>query len=227
MPHGAQLQETRTMSTILAYSVSEACKASGLGRTSIYTYINSGQLRCRKHGSRTLILESELRAFLERLPDHSPSPAQLLPIRRRSTARVRSPERASRPAPGRIGTREGMKWSSRCKRRTGAGRRRTNPTGANGKRQASRRGYSQLRRRARGCRPIQGSTHPMWGKFQCCMTSGRETGAVTGVGRSGPPLRRCAGGSVGGAPASVSARTCSTQVTWTSRTVLWRRRSRS
>jgi excisionase family DNA binding protein len=82
------------MSSVLAYTIPEACKASGLGRTSLYKLISAGQLPCRKHGTRTLILESDLRAFLEGLPEH-PSPLKLRSMRRRSTAEVRSSEQAS------------------------------------------------------------------------------------------------------------------------------------
>jgi excisionase family DNA binding protein len=82
------------MSSVIAYTISEACKASGLGRTSVYKLIKSGQLSCRKHGTRTLILESNLRAFLEGLPEHT-SQLKPLPKRRRSTAEVRPPEQAS------------------------------------------------------------------------------------------------------------------------------------
>ena len=73
---------------VLAFTIPDACKASGLGRTSLYYLIKSGHLRSRKHGSRTLILASDLRAFLEGLPEGSPehrSPhAPPLSTRRRS-----------------------------------------------------------------------------------------------------------------------------------------------
>jgi excisionase family DNA binding protein len=55
----------------LAYAIREACEASGIGRSSIYELLKSGALRARKHGKRTLILESDLRRWLEKLPELS------------------------------------------------------------------------------------------------------------------------------------------------------------
>lgn len=71
------------MSSRIAYTIPEACKAAGLGRTSIYKLIKAGQLPYRKHGTRTLILESDLRAFLEGLPQH--------------TSRLKPPSKRRRP----------------------------------------------------------------------------------------------------------------------------------
>jgi excisionase family DNA binding protein len=55
----------------LAYTIREACEASGIGRSSIYELLKSGALRARKHGKRTIILESDLRRWLKRLPELS------------------------------------------------------------------------------------------------------------------------------------------------------------
>lgn len=49
----------------LAYSVTEACKVSSIGRTTLYELINSGQLEVRKIGKRTLITARSLRALIE------------------------------------------------------------------------------------------------------------------------------------------------------------------
>jgi excisionase family DNA binding protein len=76
--------------TNLAYTIREACEASGIGRTSLYQLLKSGALRARKHGKRSLILRSDLLAFLEALPDLAPPRAQPPPKRRRSTSAVRS-----------------------------------------------------------------------------------------------------------------------------------------
>ena len=52
----------------LAVSISEAARIIGLGRTSIYAAISSGQLKTRKAGRRTLVETAQLRQFLDALP---------------------------------------------------------------------------------------------------------------------------------------------------------------
>lgn len=52
----------------LAFSISEAVRVSGLGRTKLYEEISAGHLPVRKLGSRTLVLAEDLRAFLKALP---------------------------------------------------------------------------------------------------------------------------------------------------------------
>lgn len=51
-----------------ALSVKEACERMGIGRNKFYEEVNSGRLTARKHGNRTLILQSDLEAWLENLP---------------------------------------------------------------------------------------------------------------------------------------------------------------
>lgn len=48
----------------IAYSITGACNASTLGRTSIYQLISEGKLETRKVGRRTLIPAAALEAFL-------------------------------------------------------------------------------------------------------------------------------------------------------------------
>ena len=55
----------------LALSIEEACNATGLGRTKLYEAINSGALCARKLGKRTLILQSDLQAFLTGLQSYA------------------------------------------------------------------------------------------------------------------------------------------------------------
>jgi len=43
-------------------------RKSGLGRDTIYKAIHKGQLKARKLGRRTVVLASDLQAFLESLP---------------------------------------------------------------------------------------------------------------------------------------------------------------
>ena len=51
-----------------AYSIAETMAQSGLGRDTIYKAIHQGRLKARKLGRRTIVLASDLQAFLETLP---------------------------------------------------------------------------------------------------------------------------------------------------------------
>jgi excisionase family DNA binding protein len=50
----------------LAYTIAEVVAASGLGRTTIYELIKSGDLPRLKVGTRTLVRRVDLEALLER-----------------------------------------------------------------------------------------------------------------------------------------------------------------
>ena len=52
----------------IGYTIKEAVDATGLGRTSLYLAIRRGELRVVKRGSRTIILDRDLRRWLEGLP---------------------------------------------------------------------------------------------------------------------------------------------------------------
>lgn len=52
----------------LAFTVSEACAAARVGRTSLYEAIRSGNLRAVKRGRRTLILPDDLSTWLKSFP---------------------------------------------------------------------------------------------------------------------------------------------------------------
>jgi len=61
----------------LALRISEVCRATGLGRTSVYAAITSGSLCARKWGRTTMVLVSDLQLFLNDLPktsDAKPDP---------------------------------------------------------------------------------------------------------------------------------------------------------
>jgi len=48
----------------LAYSIKEACKATSLSRTTIYSHVAAGRLRVVRIGGRTIVPAESLRAFL-------------------------------------------------------------------------------------------------------------------------------------------------------------------
>ncbi len=52
----------------LAYTILDAAKASGLGRTTIYELISAGKIEARKAGARTLIPADSLRRYIASLP---------------------------------------------------------------------------------------------------------------------------------------------------------------
>lgn len=56
--------------TLIAMTIPDAVKASGLSRSSIYEALKRGDLRAFKAGRRTLIRHAELEAFVARLPTY-------------------------------------------------------------------------------------------------------------------------------------------------------------
>lgn len=48
----------------IAYSIKEACKASSLSRTTIYSHIAAGRLRATRIGGRTIIPANSLHALI-------------------------------------------------------------------------------------------------------------------------------------------------------------------
>jgi hypothetical protein len=53
---------------VLAHSIDDVRRRTGIGRTSIFEAIKNGDLQARKHGRRTVILDTDLRAWLTSLP---------------------------------------------------------------------------------------------------------------------------------------------------------------
>lgn len=64
------------MQNSLAHTIGEASARSGIGRTTIYKLINSGQLPARKCGRRTIIIADDLRRCLQSLPSLTVKPDQ-------------------------------------------------------------------------------------------------------------------------------------------------------
>ncbi len=62
--------------TQLSLSIEEARAATGLGRTKLYQLINSGELKARKIGKRTIILKDDLEAFLNNLQSYASENAE-------------------------------------------------------------------------------------------------------------------------------------------------------
>ncbi|MCB9978228.1 MAG: helix-turn-helix domain-containing protein [Rhodospirillales bacterium] len=59
--------------TQLSYSIDEVCAVTGIGKTKIYQLINSGALKARKLGKRTIILKDDLDVFLASLETYPAS----------------------------------------------------------------------------------------------------------------------------------------------------------
>ena len=57
----------------IGLSIAAAVKASGIGRSTLYEAIADGHLPAKKLGRRTIVLQTDLRDWLERLPRLVPS----------------------------------------------------------------------------------------------------------------------------------------------------------
>jgi excisionase family DNA binding protein len=51
-----------------AYSIEDTARLASVGRTALYAEIKAGRLSARKVGRRTIILDRDLRAWLEAAP---------------------------------------------------------------------------------------------------------------------------------------------------------------
>jgi hypothetical protein len=54
--------------SVQAYRIADVCKVTGLGRTSVYAAIKSGDLVARKWNRCTIVLSDDLARFLTNLP---------------------------------------------------------------------------------------------------------------------------------------------------------------
>jgi excisionase family DNA binding protein len=57
----------------VAYSVTDAAREAGVGRSTLYKAISSGELPARKLGKRTLILHADLEHWLTDAPVYNAS----------------------------------------------------------------------------------------------------------------------------------------------------------
>ena len=57
----------------LTYTIAEATRALGIGRSTIYLALASGKLSARKCGARTLLMADELKRFISSLPHARPT----------------------------------------------------------------------------------------------------------------------------------------------------------
>lgn len=95
----------------IAYSVDEVAKATGLGRTTLYSFIKQGRLPVVKLGKRTLIRNDDLQRFLTpepvrpeavALPALSDAAAPIMSATEREAA-LKTIEKTLEPIPQRIG----------------------------------------------------------------------------------------------------------------------------
>ncbi len=61
------------MNTPLAFTIPEAIKASGLGRTTLYKILKRRDLKAHKAGRRTLIRYAKLQQYMAALPAYTPN----------------------------------------------------------------------------------------------------------------------------------------------------------
>lgn len=58
------MQSTKSDPPKLGYSIREACQASSLGRSTLYSHIAAGRLRATRVGGRTIIPAEALNALI-------------------------------------------------------------------------------------------------------------------------------------------------------------------
>jgi excisionase family DNA binding protein len=93
---------------ILVHTIAEACAVARVGKTAIYRAINEGKLPARKQGRRTLVLEADLRRYIEALPTLVPTDKSKTPDTKKDKRndavdqqKAQQAGRAGQPAGGR------------------------------------------------------------------------------------------------------------------------------
>src|SRR5262249_47342201 len=66
-PAGAMITMT-ALQKPFAFTIDDAVKMAGIGRTSIYSAVSRGELQVRKAGRRTIIMADDLLGWLNKLP---------------------------------------------------------------------------------------------------------------------------------------------------------------
>jgi excisionase family DNA binding protein len=62
------IQQIEVKEQPIARSVEDTARLAGVGRTTVFEAIRTGQLRARKIGRRTVILDQDSRAWLNAMP---------------------------------------------------------------------------------------------------------------------------------------------------------------
>jgi excisionase family DNA binding protein len=60
--------QSQTLDEPLSYSIPDAARRAGLSSSNVRLRIQNGELKARQMGRRVLILDADLRAWLEALP---------------------------------------------------------------------------------------------------------------------------------------------------------------
>ena len=68
---GVIAKKAKSAPAKIGYTMKEAVSVTGLGRTSLYLAIRRGELRAVKKGARTIVLDRDLRRWMEGLPPSS------------------------------------------------------------------------------------------------------------------------------------------------------------
>lgn len=63
------------MTVKAAYTIAEFTEAFGIGKTKLFEEINTGRIKARKNGKRTIITAADAQAWLDALPIREPKEA--------------------------------------------------------------------------------------------------------------------------------------------------------
>ena len=58
------------MNIKLGFTISELADCGPFGRTTLYKLCNTGQLRAKKYGDKTIVTPDDFKALLDSLPDY-------------------------------------------------------------------------------------------------------------------------------------------------------------